>query len=444
MLKKEEYQKTVKRPYPPIFCSLVCMGYPRKDLYEGVLDKPYSIRDMAHVDNIWYYGKKAILDGGVIAIEYWKNPEIFEKIKKEFNIRENNLINSAKKGFNEFCNAYQEYMPVLALIFAIEKPVTEQLKGALLEKLPPEKVEELMGKLNIPLQDNFHKQEEYDLVNSKDINEHVKKYHWLYARYGDESLYTVEDAKEKLSEINKEEFLSKWREDKEKLKQTILYVKKLLEKKAYLVDIFQYMIFYRTQRTDIMNKAAFLAIPIFKKTAEFKEITYEQLMRCSALEILENKIPLKDILNQRMKDCTTLLDNAVVSCLTGEESQKIIDFFSEDVEDLMEFKGNIACKGSIKGRVKIIYFKNDFNKIKIGDILVTSMTTPEMIPIMKKAASFVTDEGGVTCHAAIISREMNKPCVIGTKIATKVLHDGDLVEVDANNGIVRVIEKAKT
>ncbi len=69
------------------------------------------------------------------------------------------------------------------------------------------------------------------------------------------------------------------------------------------------------------------------------------------------------------------------------------------------------------------------------------MTTPEMVPVMKRAAAFVTDEGGITCHAAIVSREMKKPCIIGTKIATKVLKDGDLVEVDANRGIVRILER---
>ena len=61
---------------------------------------------------------------------------------------------------------------------------------------------------------------------------------------------------------------------------------------------------------------------------------------------------------------------------------------------------------------------------------------------MKKAGAFVTNEGGITCHAAIVAREMKKPCIIGTKIATKVLKDGDLVEVDAENGVVRVIKHA--
>ena len=71
------------------------------------------------------------------------------------------------------------------------------------------------------------------------------------------------------------------------------------------------------------------------------------------------------------------------------------------------------------------------------------MTRPEYVPLMKKASGVVTDEGGITCHAAIISRELGMPCVIGTKIATRMFKTGDLVEVDANNGLVRMLEKSK-
>ncbi len=81
------------------------------------------------------------------------------------------------------------------------------------------------------------------------------------------------------------------------------------------------------------------------------------------------------------------------------------------------------------------------NNVKAGDIIVAPMTLPDILPAMKKAAAFVTDEGGILCHAAIMSREMKKPCIIGTKIATKVLKDGDLVEVDAKKGVVRIIKR---
>lgn len=68
------------------------------------------------------------------------------------------------------------------------------------------------------------------------------------------------------------------------------------------------------------------------------------------------------------------------------------------------------------------------------------MTRPELMPAVKKAKAIITDEGGLTCHAAIVSRELGVPCIIGTKIATKILKDGNLVEVDANKGIIRKIK----
>ena len=87
--------------------------------------------------------------------------------------------------------------------------------------------------------------------------------------------------------------------------------------------------------------------------------------------------------------------------------------------------------------------EKESSKFNKGDVLVTGMTRPEFVPLMKKSSAIITNEGGITCHAAIISRELGKPCIIGTKIATKVLHDGDLVEVDADNGVVRILERAK-
>ena len=108
--------------------------------------------------------------------------------------------------------------------------------------------------------------------------------------------------------------------------------------------------------------------------------------------------------------------------------------------DVKAIKGTTACPGKASGRAKIVLSSVDFNKVENGDILISSMTTPEYMSVLKKVAAFLTDEGGITCHAAIVSREMKKPCIIGTKIATKILKDGDLVEVDADKGVVRVIK----
>jgi phosphoenolpyruvate synthase/pyruvate phosphate dikinase len=112
-------------------------------------------------------------------------------------------------------------------------------------------------------------------------------------------------------------------------------------------------------------------------------------------------------------------------------------------ENVMEFKGNSASSGNVKGIVKVCETSKEIGKIKKGDVLVASMTTPDYVPAMKIAGAIVTDEGGITCHAAIVSRELGIPCIIGTKNATKVLEDGDLVEVDANQGIVKILKKIK-
>ncbi len=76
-------------------------------------------------------------------------------------------------------------------------------------------------------------------------------------------------------------------------------------------------------------------------------------------------------------------------------------------------------------------------KIRQGEILVAVITYPALLPAMERASAIVTDEGGLLCHAAIVSRELGIPCVVGTRIATKVLKDGDLIEVDASEGVVK-------
>ncbi len=127
--------------------------------------------------------------------------------------------------------------------------------------------------------------------------------------------------------------------------------------------------------------------------------------------------------------------------------EKILEKFGIELEtvvsetDVVEIRGQIASTGQARGKVKIVWTKEDNGKIEEGDILVSPMTRPDFLPAMKIADAFVTDEGGITCHAAIVSREMKKPCIIGTKNATAILHDGDEVEVDADNGIVRILKR---
>ncbi|MBI5530296.1 MAG: hypothetical protein HY918_02235 [Candidatus Doudnabacteria bacterium] len=209
--------------------------------------------------------------------------------------------------------------------------------------------------------------------------------------------------------INTVEVCTSWQDDRKKyLLETLSWLEPVVEELALRVNI-------PTENFKFIHS---------------RELTYPNLTSPKFVKLLLNRYPKSDSYAIKNKIFIfTEKDSAYIEkCLNKPNNQR-----------LMELKGMVACKGFVKGRVKICASYHDIAKVKKGEILVTSMTRPEFLPAMQKAAGFVTDEGGVTSHAGIVSREMNKPCIIGTKIATRVLKDGDMVEVDANKGIVRKI-----
>jgi phosphohistidine swiveling domain-containing protein len=159
---------------------------------------------------------------------------------------------------------------------------------------------------------------------------------------------------------------------------------------------------------------------------------------------IENAL-LHDIINSELTEA----ENSSERKVSITEPDGYTTYFDEDAQEFLdviigketksEILGMIACQGYAKGRVKVLADANEGHKMEKGDILVTTMTTPDFLPYMEKAAAIITDEGGVTCHAAIVSREFGIPCIVGTENATEVLKDGDIVEVDAVKGIVRKI-----
>jgi phosphoenolpyruvate synthase/pyruvate phosphate dikinase len=158
-------------------------------------------------------------------------------------------------------------------------------------------------------------------------------------------------------------------------------------------------------------------------------------------EELDNP-PSENILKKRQKNFICVQGKKYETLPLEKFAQKNKDliFIYPKVLNRKMIKGQIASAGKATGKVKILRLKKEMGKVKKGDILVSPMSVPEFLPAMKNASAFVTDEGGIMCHAAIVAREMHKPCVIGTKIATKVLKDGDLVEVDADKEIVKIIK----
>lgn len=183
---------------------------------------------------------------------------------------------------------------------------------------------------------------------------------------------------------------------------------------------------------------------VFKEIAKRFEITlnqarfmltpeYEKLLVGEGFDLLQ--------LAQRERFCVLYSENGFDKILGNEA--RTLAASAEEKHDLAvkELRGQTASLGSkpgvVRGTVKIVMTPADMPKMRQGDVLVAVATNPDVVPAMKKAAAIVTEQGGVTCHAAIVSRELGIPCVIGTKIATRVLRDGDDVEVDAAKGIVK-------
>lgn len=150
--------------------------------------------------------------------------------------------------------------------------------------------------------------------------------------------------------------------------------------------------------------------------------------------------PMED----RIRAFGLLADPGKITHYDADETLRLWTLYVEPpvAADVTDIRGIIASKGKglVRGPVCLVLDPRQADHFQEGDVLVTSMTTPEYVFLMKKASAVVTDTGGLTSHAAIVSRELQVPCIVGTKIATQVLKDGDMVDVDAEKGEVRIIK----
>lgn len=179
--------------------------------------------------------------------------------------------------------------------------------------------------------------------------------------------------------------------------------------------------------TEVVNVEDYLG----KDAVEAESLTREELNK-----LIEMGLKIENIYGS-VQDTEWAFDKD-----TGDfyflQSRPITTIGGEEKEEKLIplCKGLPASPGIGRGIVKNIKNLTEISQVEEGDILVTEMTNPDMVPAMKKARAVVTDEGGRTCHAAIVSRELQIPCIVGAKNATQVLKDGIEVTVDATRGIV--------
>ena len=160
------------------------------------------------------------------------------------------------------------------------------------------------------------------------------------------------------------------------------------------------------------------------------------------IELLSDKKKINEnLLKSRSKYSVAFVKDSKFNLYIKEKAERIekkqLSYIKEKATPIIT--GRASYVGDVAGKVKIVMRKDDLKDID-GKIIVTPMTSIRFVPFIKKVKAIITDEGGIACHAAIISREFKIPCITGTKTATKVLRNGDIVEINSEKGEVRKIE----
>lgn len=281
---------------------------------------------------------------------------------------------------------------------------------------------------------------------------HTEKYSWINAYLFERLPYTVEDFTNRLHDLLKTDvekvYSLKLKAEKDIKKKQSECMKKIssYSELTTLSKEIQIFGFLRSYRVDVPFYSFVMAMNLIEEIAKRLGISTINLKYLDSNEMAKglNKEPnlnYQKLIEERKKGFITVVINNDRYEFTDENAKKVAQVVLLPVEkNDGVVKGMTAFPGKVAARCKVLLCLDDMKKIEQGDVMVIAMTDPNYIPAMTRASAFVTDQGGILCHAAIVSREMKKPCIIGTKIATKVLKDGDLVEVDANRGIVRILK----
>lgn len=276
------------------------------------------------------------------------------------------------------------------------------------------------------------------------IQDHNNRFGFINGYYISVSWDALEDVIEKiklfLDSYAKE--VEKWaldtqreREDAEKTRLLDKEVQELIKISRH----FAWLAFYADEKVLL---AFNYFKPVYAELARRKNLTYEEIIESTLDEIESYDLAEKSVLQSRRNDYVFYCDKLRTYVFIDDQARTIEQHALEKERALLALKevhGQCAFAGVVRGRAKIVKLRKDFDKVESGDIIISFNTNPTYVPYLERAAGLVTNEGGMLCHAAIVAREMRIPCVIGTKIATNVFKDGDMVELDAGKAIVRKV-----
>ena len=282
----------------------------------------------------------------------------------------------------------------------------------------------------------------------KMIDEHIHTYEWFFQLHLTGEPMTREYTSRVLSEIIKfdcADRLAQIEKDFLQRNKNIEQVKSKSKELQRLIEILEEYAHLRTYRTDVINEGDFYMRSMFYEMAKRLSLSYNEMNCLTVDEIikgLDKELKLEHLqatIEKRQEYYTTFLVNDdEIHIFAGKEYAP-----SQIEQSQSTLKGKVAYRGRVTGKAKVIWHAGEIDKVNKGDILVATMTTPDMVVAILKCGGIISNEGGVASHVAQIAREFKIPCIMGTGNATSILKDGDTVEIiaDGADGTVNIIEK---
>ena len=292
----------------------------------------------------------------------------------------------------------------------------------------------------------------------KKIDQHLNKFAYINRGLATSKPYTLKDITDRLKEIKKqidkgisindltygsseEKVADEYKWALNKIKPNPDFQKIINQGKLHS--------YVRNRRVEAFFNADYGASFMYEEIAKRSNFNPDWIMEVSIPEMFETlkgkSLPSDEEMQKRFKNYAMIVKNAKTTLITDpKEIKKLEKEYYVDTDSVEEIHGRMASLGGIiKGRAKVCLDKEVIDKVKSGDILVAQFTTPDFVPAMERVVAVVADQGGLSSHATIVSRELGVPCVIATKNATRIIKDNDLLEVNAQTGIVKILERAK-
>ena len=398
-------------------------------------------------DQIREIGKKLIAD---IKEDYEKHFEIANRLLQQAfeyseKIRKMKFRNLSDV---EFIRLYEDYLNKIidthaflgVTVDAIDIYPFEYFKN-LVYKFLDGKVDDVDGifqKLNRPTFLSYIKQAERDLLE-KDIDYVVDKWWWISLGWENMKPMTKDEFIQQKKDMDKNDF--SFADENKTLKEEIIKKYGFNDEIKFFIRLFEDYSVLHDKRKEMQVKTVY-GLHLFLNDAE-RRLGVNGLQYYFADEVIEF-LRGKKVENLKARKDASLIyirDASMEKYFGAEAIERRKVLLSSYSSDIDEIKGMPTYSGRLIGRAKVCFGAKDaFEKVEEGDILICSMTLPDYLPAIKKAGAILTDEGGITCHAAIISRELKKPCIVGTINATDVFKDGDLLEFDSTTGVVKKVK----